>query len=71
MPGETPDGEPTDLARFNASRYFTFKENWPTLIPVYWEWTILILSIPFYFILSRFLLNKVEKHSKENGLHLL
>lgn len=56
---------------FDLSRYYTFKGNWPTLLPVFWEWIILILSIPFYFFVSWKLLKRVENHARNQGLHLI
>ncbi|RMG28592.1 MAG: ABC transporter permease [Methanobacteriota archaeon] len=56
---------------FDLSRHYTFRGNWPTLLPVFWEWTILVLSIPFYFFLSLKLLQRVEKHARNQGLHLI
>ncbi len=56
---------------FDLSRYYTFRGNWPTLLPIFWEWMILLLSIPFYFLLSFKLLKRVETHARNQGLHLI
>ena len=56
---------------YDLTRYYTFQGNWPTLLPVFWEWIILTLSVPFYVLVSLILLKKVEEHSKTSGLHLI
>lgn len=51
-------------------RYYTI-ENWVPLLPVAYEWTILISMGLFLWMITVRLLKSVEKHAKKNGLHLI
>lgn len=51
-------------------RYYTI-ENWVPLLPVAYEWTILVGMGLFLWMITVRLLKSVEKHAKKNGLHLI
>lgn len=52
-------------------RHYTIGPEWNTLLPVTVEWLILLAYIPVYWFAAKLLLRKVERHSKQKGLHLL
>ena len=56
---------------YDLVRYYSYNGSWITLLPVYFEWLILILSSTTYFLVSRVLLRKVEQKVKKAGLHLI
>ncbi len=56
---------------YDLIRYYAFNGTWVTLAPPIYEWLILIVSTPIYFIFSKSLFLKTEKYAKRQGLHLL
>ncbi|MCY3413574.1 MAG: ABC transporter permease [Candidatus Heimdallarchaeota archaeon] len=56
---------------FDLARYHALQGNWTPILPLQVEWTVLIISGIFFFWLSRYLLLKVERYAKNEGLHLL
>jgi len=56
---------------YDLVRYYSFQGNWPTILPVWQEWTILIVYAIFYAFLAIYLLKRVERHAKQQGLHLI
>ncbi len=56
---------------YDLIRYYSFGGDWQTLLPVEYEWAIVIGYAIFYTGLSIFLLGKVEARAKQKGLHLI
>jgi ABC-2 type transport system permease protein len=56
---------------YDLIRYYSFDGDWQTVLPVTHEWAILIIFAIIYTLVSRYLLGKVERHAKKNGLHLI
>lgn len=56
---------------YDLVRYYSFNQEWTTLLPVWQEWSILAVFAVIYTILSRHFLVKVEKLAKVKGLHLI
>lgn len=56
---------------YDLIRYYSFSGEWKTLIPVWQEWTLLVLFAVVFTIVSRYLLGRVERHAKKTGLHLI
>ncbi len=48
-----------------------FGGAWITLIPVLYEWIMIVVYMVLYFVLSRYLLKKVERYAKKSGLHII
>lgn len=56
---------------YDLLRYYSLDGKWPTLLPVYLEWIIISIYFIGLVLLTRFLVKLVEKHAKEEGLHLI
>lgn len=56
---------------YDLIRYYSFDGAWKPLLPVWQEWAILVAYAVIFTIISRYLLKRVEQHSKKNGLHLI
>jgi len=56
---------------YDLIRYYSFNGEWHTLVPVWQEWTILLLFAATYTAVSIYLLQRVERYAKKNGLHLI
>lgn len=56
---------------FDLLRYYFYQGEWTPLLPIYQEWIILSMMSVIMFFVSRYLLKRVEIHSKTKGLHLL
>lgn len=52
-------------------RYYLFGPVWVTIYPVPVMWAILLGQTILFFGTAKFLMGRVEKHSKKNGLHLI
>jgi len=52
-------------------RYYLFGSVWTTIYTVPVMWVILIGQVVLFFLVAKFLLVRVEKYSKKQGLHLL
>ena len=56
---------------YDLIRFYSFNGNWPTILPVWQEWTVLILYAILFTIVSRYLLKKAEERAKRSGLHVI
>ena len=56
---------------YDLIRYYSFNQEWSTLLPVWQEWLLLGISAVVYTLLSRYYLAKVEKLAKVRGMHLI
>jgi len=56
---------------YDLIRYYSFKGEWQTLLPVEIEWFILFIFVIVFTLIATRLLQKVERHSKAKGLHLI
>ena len=56
---------------YDLIRYYTFGGEWNTILPVQQEWLVLVVFAVIYTIVSRYLLRRVERHAKKQGLHLI
>ncbi len=56
---------------YDLIRYYSFGGQWNTIIPVFYEWIIIITFGVVFTAVSLYLLRRVEQHAKQNGLHLI
>jgi ABC-2 type transport system permease protein len=56
---------------YDLIRYYSFEGDWPTILPIWQEWLVIILFAVTFTSLSRYLLAKAEKRAKQNGLHII
>ena len=56
---------------YDLVRYYALSGRWPTLLPVWQEWTCLAVFGLVYLALSRYLLGKAELMAKKTGLHII
>ena len=56
---------------YDLIRYYSFEGDWPTILPVWQEWGLLILYAVLYTAVSRYLLRKAEQRAKKSGLHVI
>ena len=56
---------------YDLIRYYSFEGRWQTILPVWQEWSVLILCAVIYTIVSRYLLKRAEQYAKRSGLHLI
>jgi len=56
---------------YDLIRYYSFKGEWQTLLPVEIEWLILVIFVIVFSLIATRLLKRVEQHSKTKGLHLI
>ena len=56
---------------YDLVRYYALQGIWHTLVPVWLEWVAIGLSAVAFTLLSRFLLHRVERRAKQQGLHLI
>lgn len=52
-------------------RYYSFDGDWDSLVPREYEFAMLLVYGVIYAVATKYLLNKVEKHAKTKGLHLI
>ncbi len=52
-------------------RYYSFDGDWDLLAPIWLEWVLLGCFAVFFVAISKYLLRRVERHAKKNGLHLI
>ncbi len=56
---------------YDLIRFYSFDGGWPTLLPVWQEWLIVIAYAILFTLLSRHLLAKSEIRAKQGGLHVI
>lgn len=56
---------------YDLIRYYSFGGQWNTIVPVFYEWIIIIVFGVVFTAVSLYLLRRVEQHAKQNGLHLI
>jgi ABC-2 type transport system permease protein len=56
---------------YDLIRYYSFRENWQTILPVWQEWIIIALYAIGFTLISRYLLGKAEQLAKRSGLHII
>ena len=56
---------------YDLIRYYAFDGSWQTLLPVWQEWTIIVLFAVVFTLASRYLLGKAERLAKRSGLHVI
>ena len=56
---------------YDLIRFYSFDGRWDTLLPVWLEWTLLVVHGVAYLLLSRVLLRRAEARAKRSGLHLI
>lgn len=56
---------------YDLVRYFAFDQVWITLLPPLVEVFLLVVYAVLYTLASIYLLRRVEKYAKRNGLHLI
>jgi ABC-2 type transport system permease protein len=56
---------------YDLIRYYSFDGDWPTLLPVWQEWVIVVAYAILFTLLSRYLLAKSEIRAKQGGLHVI
>ncbi len=60
-----------DLIRFYSFRGAGTTSPWKTILPIAWEWAILLVYAILYTLLSRYLLGRAEQLAKRSGLHII
>lgn len=56
---------------YDLFRYFMFGEAYKTLLPVWSEFVLLIITSIMFLVIAYFLLKRVEKKAKKSGLSIL
>ena len=56
---------------FDLMRVYSFGDDWIPIMPVAYEWAMLVGFTIGFTLIAKILLNRVEKHAKSKGLHLL
>ena len=56
---------------YDLIRYYSFDGEWPTLLPVWQEWVIVVAYAVLFTLLSRHLLARSETKAKQGGLHVI
>lgn len=56
---------------YDLFRFYMFGPSYITLLPVWLEFVLLVVSSLFFVVLAYFLLKKVEKKAKKTGLSIL
>jgi ABC-2 type transport system permease protein len=56
---------------YDLVRFYSFEGQWKTLLPVEWEWGIIILFAVTFTLASRYLLAKAESLAKRSGLNVI
>jgi ABC-2 type transport system permease protein len=56
---------------YDLVRYYSFDRSWNTILPVWQEWIVIIVSAIIFTVLSRYLLKQVEGLAKREGLNLI
>ena len=56
---------------YELIRYYSFGGRWHTILPLEWNWVLLVFFFILYTLLALFLHKKVVNHAKTKGLHLI
>ena len=56
---------------YDLVRFYSFEGQWKTILPVQWEWAVIILFAVTFTLVSRFLLAKAENLAKRSGLNVI
>lgn len=56
---------------YDLIRYYSFDGRWQPLIPVWAEWSLLVVYAVGFTIASRYLLKRAEQRAKQQGLNLI
>ncbi len=56
---------------YDLIRYYSFNGQWQPLLPVWQEWSILLLFAVVFTLLSRYLLTRAEVRAKRTGLNVI
>lgn len=56
---------------YDLIRYYSFNGQWQPLLPVWQEWSILLLFAIVFTLLSRYLLTRAEIRAKRAGLNVI
>lgn len=56
---------------YDIIRYYSFGGSWRTILPVEWEWAIILIFAVVFTLVSRNLLVRAERLAKNKGLHVI
>jgi ABC-2 type transport system permease protein len=56
---------------YDLIRFYSFEGSWITILPIEFEWILLVVHGILYILLSYRLIRIVERRSKVQGLHLI
>ncbi|MGY5881593.1 MAG: ABC transporter permease [Candidatus Thorarchaeota archaeon] len=56
---------------YDLIRYYSFQGTWTPIIPVQFEWLMLVVYATLYILVASKLLRIVEQRAKKTGLHLI
>ncbi|MCP4398691.1 MAG: ABC transporter permease [bacterium] len=56
---------------YDLIRYYSFGGKWQPLLPVWQEWSLVLLYAVCYTGISQYLLKKAEQRAKKIGLHVI
>lgn len=56
---------------YDLIRYYSFEGQWKTILPVEWEWAVIIVFAVVFTLVSRYLLGKAEMLAKRSGLSVI
>lgn len=56
---------------YDLIRYYSFKGTWTPIMPIHFEWAMLVVYAILYVLISSKLLKVVERKAKRYGLHLI
>ena len=56
---------------YDLVRFYSFEGQWKTILPVQWEWAVILLFAVTFTLASRYLLTKAERLAKRSGLNVI
>lgn len=56
---------------YDLVRFYSFEGQWKTILPVEWEWVVIIVFAVTFTLASRYLLSKAENLAKRSGLNVI
>lgn len=56
---------------YDIIRYYSFGGSWRTILPIEWEWVIILIFAVVFTLVSRNLLARAEHLAKNKGLHVI
>jgi ABC-2 type transport system permease protein len=56
---------------YDLVRFYSFGGQWKTILPVQWEWAVILVFAVVFTLASRYLLGKAEALAKRSGLNVI